>query len=226
MFTGLVETTGEVIHVAQQHAEKPRRLRLRSALPGQEIALGDSVAVDGCCLTVVQVTPCASSKPARHGSAETPSQAACELDFEAASETLARTSIGTLAVGHAVNLERSLRMGDRLGGHLVSGHVDAVCRITAVEQRHSALYLSVALPAELHRFVSARGSITLAGVSLTLTQVAQGTATVALIPHTLQRTTLKMRQVGEWLNVEVDMLARYVDTLLHAVPVPQLEATG
>jgi riboflavin synthase len=218
MFTGLVETTGEVIYVAQQHAEKPRRLRLRCALPSHETTVGDSVAVDGCCLTVVAVAPGAPSEPNQ--------QALSELEFEAAAETLARTSIGSLAVGHTVNLERSLRMGDRLGGHLVSGHIDAACRITAVEQRHSALYLSVALPPELRRFASARGSITLAGVSLTLTDVDGGVATVALIPHTLQMTTLKLRQVGDTLNVEMDMLARYVDTLLHKEPVPQLEATG
>ena len=191
MFTGLVETLGQVVAAT---GVSPRRLSIASDLPSAEVQLGDSIAVDGCCLTVVE-----------RGST---------LVFEAATETLQRTSLGTLAVGARVHLERAMRLSDRLGGHLVSGHIDGLGCLTGRQQRGSALYLTVSLPAPLLRLVAPQGSVTLAGVSLTVTAVMTGGFEVGLIPHTLQHTTLGALAVGQFVNVEADLLARYVARLL------------
>jgi riboflavin synthase len=157
--------------------------------------LGDSVAIDGCCLTVVEIEP-------------------GHLSFEAASETLARTSLGVLAVGDAVHLERALCFGDRLGGHLVSGHIDAVGHVKHREMRGSALYLTIEAPNEVARLTASRGSITIAGVSLTVTDVVGNAVSVGLIPHTLTHTTLGALAVGDAVNLEADLIARYVERLL------------
>jgi len=153
------------------------------------------VAIEGCCLTVV-------------------AQAASTLTFEAASETLKRTTLGELRVGAPVNLERALAVGGRLDGHLVMGHVDGVGVVRALRQEGSALYLTVAVSDEIIRLTAARGSTTLSGVSLTVTRVERDELTVALIPHTLAQTTLPLLKVGDRLNVEADVLARYVARLL------------
>ncbi len=206
MFTGLVETMAQVTAVEQAHHAAPRRLTLCSTLDVAAVSVGDSIAVDGCCLTVVEVVPKTS-----------------ELAFEAATETLRRTTLGAVKAGQKVNLERSLCFGDRLGGHLVAGHVDAVGQVQVFEQRDSALYLGIELPAELLRYVTPRGSVTLAGVSLTVTEVLGGTCYVALIPHTLQVTALQYLRLGDRINVEVDLLARYVESLLVAGHTPSTE---
>lgn len=194
MFTGLVETVGEV---TQAEGAAPLRLTVRAALPLTEIVLGESIAIDGCCLTVVQAS-------------------ADGLVFEAATETLQRTTLGKLRPGARVNLERALRFGDRLGGHLVAGHVDGVGTVHALEQIDSALYMSIAAPQDLAPLLAPRGSVTVAGVSLTVTAVRGAVFTVALIPHTLAVTTLKTFEVGDPVNLEADLLARYVERLLAA----------
>ena len=194
MFTGLVESIGSVVSSA---GSSPRRLEIDCDIPRNEVKLGDSIAVDGCCLTVVQVGD------GRYA-------------FEAATETLERTTIGTLKVGTRVNLERALQMGDRLGGHLVSGHIDGVGTVRVKEQRGSALYLGVECPSEVARITVPRGSITLAGVSLTVTDVQGNVAFVGLIPHTLAVTTLNNYEVGSPMNVEGDIIGRYVEKLLVA----------
>lgn len=191
MFTGLVEAVGQVLQI---QGDSPRRLTIRAPQLGcQDIPLGASIAIDGCCLTVVQ--------------ASTDS-----LTFEAATETLQRTTIGALEVGKSVNLEQALRVGDRLGGHLVAGHVDGVGVVRALDQRGSALYVGVQVPADILRLSAPRGSITLAGVSLTVTDVddRQSMVWVGLIPHTLEVTTLGQWQIGTAINVEADLVARYV----------------
>ena len=192
MFTGLVESVGIVRSAA---GDSPRRLEIECNIPPAEVQLGDSIAIDGCCLTVVEI-----------GQAS--------FCFEAATETLKRTTIGKLKVGTTVNLERALRMGDRLGGHLVSGHIDGVGTVRVVEQRGSALYIGVELPEEVARITVSQGSITYAGVSLTVTHMEGSVAFVGLIPHTLEVTTLADYKVGSPMNVEGDIIGRYVEKLL------------
>ena len=194
MFTGLVETVGEVV---QAQGSAPLRLTVRASFPVAEIVLGESIAIDGCCLTVVHASDAG-------------------LVFQAATETLQRTTLGHLRVGARVNLERALRFGDRLGGHLVAGHVDGVGTVHKLEQIDSALYMSIAAPPELAPLLAPRGSVTLAGVSLTVTAVQGAVFTVALIPHTLAVTTLQSFKVGDAVNLEADLLARYVERLLAA----------
>lgn len=192
MFTGLVESLGRVIGAT---GNSPRRLEVQCDIPPAEVQLGDSIAIDGCCLTVVAIG---------RGS----------YAFEAATETLERTTIGKLKVGDRVNLERALRMGDRLGGHLVAGHIDGVGTVKVREQRGSALYLGIELPEEVARITVPRGSVTYAGVSLTVTDVEDRVAFVGLIPHTLGVTTLNDYRVGDAMNVEGDLIGRYVEKLL------------
>ncbi len=192
MFTGLVETIGTVRTAS---GEQPRRLTIESSLPNADIVIGESIAIDGCCMTVVEIS-------------------AQGLAFEAATETLKRTTIGQLSAGDRVNLERSLAVGDRLGGHIVTGHVDCIGIVRAREQRDSALYLAIEVPPEVARLTAARGSTTLAGVSLTVTDVTDEIISVGLIPHTLSVTTLGERKLGDSINVEADLLARYVERLL------------
>lgn len=192
MFTGLVETTGQI---EETRGENPRWLLVKSSLSPEDVEIGESIAIDGCCLTVVEKS--------ERG-----------LAFEAATETLKRTTLGQLRVGNTVNLERSLRVGDRLGGHLVSGHVDAVGNVVAVTQDGGARYIEIQLPDDLAPFVAGRGSVTVAGVSLTITAVTDSSFTVGLIPHTLEVTTLDGLSSGTPVNVEVDMMARYVHRIL------------
>ena len=194
MFTGLVETTGRIQRIINGSL---RCLWISSSLDLKHVAIGDSIAIDGCCLTVVEVD-CAQKS----------------LAFHAATETLQRTTLGQLKLDDHVNLEAALRLGDRLGGHLVSGHIDGVGCVSVCQQRDSALYLGVDVPPEVASLSVARGSITLSGVSLTITDVQDNTIFVALIPHTLAATTLDKAVVGTRLNVEADMLGRYVAKLL------------
>ena len=187
MFTGLVEGLGTV--VASGHP------RLRITAPPSLLAgaaVGDSVAVDGCCLTIVDL-----------GSAW------WEADVSA--ETAARTTLGDLAEGRQVNLERPLRLADRLGGHLVQGHVDAVGEVL-----EPVPDLRVRLPGDLARYVVAKGSIAVDGVSLTVVDVAGDSFTVAVIPHTARATTLGAKTPGTRVNLEVDIVAKYVERLVAA----------
>ncbi len=194
MFTGLVETMGTLV---SSQGSDPRRLCIQTPFAQDGVHIGDSVALDGCCLTVVEID-------------------GDTLSFEAATETLKRTTLGQLQEGARVNLERPLRVGDRLGGHMVSGHVDGVARVSSVDDQSGARYVSVEVPKELAHFVASQGSITLAGVSLTVTQVEGRQVWVGLIPHTLEVTNLKTLQPGDPVNVEVDLVARYVYRLLAA----------
>ncbi|HYQ01677.1 MAG TPA: riboflavin synthase [Polyangiaceae bacterium] len=186
MFTGLVELKG---NLAQRVRRGPGyRLSIAGALG--TLTLGESISVSGACLTVV---------------------ASDDRSFEAdvSLETASKTTLGALAVGSAVNLERALKVGDRLGGHLVSGHVDAVAELVRVTPAGEAQRLTVGFPRELARFIAAKGSITLDGVSLTVNAVTDSTLEVMIIPHTLAVTTLGGLQIGASINLEVDTLARY-----------------
>jgi riboflavin synthase len=192
MFTGLIETVGKVSAVS---GTSPKRITIASSYDSEDVAIGASIAIDGCCLTVVE-------------------KGTKGLIFEAATETLKRTTIGSLKEGSRVNLERSLKLGDRLDGHLVLGHVDGLGRVTARQQEGSAWYLAIEAPEELAPLIAARGSVTVAGVSLTVTDVAGRVFRVGLIPHTWQVTTLADYAEGAPINLEADVMARYVQRLL------------
>jgi len=188
MFTGIVETKGRIEAAEPQGAER----RLRVAAPfARELTRGGSVAVDGVCLTMTD---------------------SGDGWFEAAlgGETVARTTLGSLRPGDEVNLERPLRAGDPLGGHLVQGHVDAVVRVTERRQDGPGARLRVSLPEELGPLVVAQGSVTLDGVSLTVALRDDDGFEVMLIPETLRVTTLGRRRAGDALNLEVDLIGRYV----------------
>jgi riboflavin synthase len=196
MFTGLVELLGVV---DSRQARPPGvRLVVRAGHVAEGARVGESVSVNGCCLTVVEA----------HGEL---------LSFDAGEETLARTNLGRLAAGSPVNLERSLRVGDRLGGHLVSGHIDAVGRL--VERQDNADWSTCwfSMPERLARQMASKGSIAVDGVSLTLVEVRADRFSVALIPHTLAATTLGRLAPGGEVNLETDLLAKYVESQLAGV---------
>lgn len=196
MFTGLVEHLGEVSAVRE---EPPgRRLVLKAGPVADGIALGASIAINGCCLTAVKI-------------------AGELLSFEAGPETLARTNLGKLQPGDRVNLERSLKAGDPLGGHYVTGHVDAVGRLDARIEDGPWATLWFAMPEALGRQMASKGSVAVDGVSLTLVDVERERFSVALIPHTLSMTTLGKLRVGDPVNLETDLLAKYVEKQLHGV---------
>lgn len=193
MFTGLVEAMGEV--VAVQARPPGVRLVLRSAEIARDATLGDSISVNGCCLTVVE-----------HSSEA--------LSFDAGEETLSRTNLGDLDQGSSVNLERSLQLGERLGGHLVTGHIDAVGRLDERQDDKDWSKFWFRVPKQLTRQMASKGSVAVDGISLTLVDVEDERFSVALIPHTLRVTTLGQLQVGGEVNVETDLLAKYVERQL------------
>lgn len=191
MFTGLVQTTARVDAVAPSGADA--RIRLEVVLDG--VAVGESISVSGVCLTVTDFD-------------------ARGFGADVSAETLAVTTLGGLAAGSRVNIERASRLGDRMGGHVVQGHVDGVARVTIVEAVGEARRMAVAVPPVLERYVASKGSVALDGVSLTvnaLVVTSAGTGfEVMLVPHTLAVTTLGERRAGDLMNIEVDVLARYV----------------
>ena len=208
MFTGIVEELGRVVRL--ETVEDSARLTVEAPTVTQDVSLGDSVSVNGCCLTVT----------ALHGSTFT-------ADLMA--ETLTRTTLGSQAPGDPVNLERALRASDRLGGHIVQGHVDATAEVLDHHRGEHWDLLRIGLPQEIARYVAVKGSVALDGVSLTVVDVvdasdvapvpgAGASLSVGLIPETLRRTTLGSRRPGERVNLEVDVLAKYAERLLGARP--------
>ena len=195
MFTGLVEERGRVVEVEDRPGV--RRLRIAADVVGRELSVGESVAVNGCCLTV---------------SAHAPEH----FEFEAVPETLARTTLGRLGAGDAVNLERALRLDQRLGGHLVQGHVDGVGQVVALAAEGAGLRMSLEIPVSLRRFVAEKGSIAVDGISLTVAGCTAVGCEIALIPHTLAHTVAGDYAPGDHVNLEVDLLARYLARLLDA----------
>jgi riboflavin synthase len=189
MFTGLVEALGTLTHAAPDGAGG-KHLSLTAPF-ASELVLGESVAVNGACLTVVECT-------------------AESFRVQAGPETLARTNLGALHTGDAVNLERSLRLGDRLGGHVVTGHIDGLGRIAERIPQGEWETVWFALPPELAAQLVSKGSVAVDGVSLTLVDVADDCFSVALIPHTLAVTTLGRKRVGDPVNIETDLFGKYV----------------
>jgi riboflavin synthase len=195
MFTGIVEGTGTVAALAVAAGGGGARLEVEAPFLAGELRLGESVAVNGCCLTVAEPTP-----------------AGFAADLVA--ETLRRTALGGLAAGDAVNLERPMALGGRLGGHLVQGHVDGVARVLERTPVGDGEEVRVELPPDLERYVVEKGSIAVDGVSLTVAGVGPGWFAVALVPHTLEVTTLGRRRPGDPVQLEVDVVAKYVERLV------------
>jgi riboflavin synthase len=189
MFTGIVEELGTV--VSRQGA----KLRIGASLVLEDAKQGDSIAVNGCCLTATAVT-------------------ANGFETEAMNQTLTVTALGAIDEGNRVNLELAMKAGDRLGGHIVQGHVDGVGSVLSVEDDGFARRIRVELPPELLRYVVDKGSITLSGVSLTVADLGESWAEVSLIPETLERTNLADLAPGDRLNVECDVIAKYVERLM------------
>ena len=204
MFTGIVEELGEVTAVEQ--LAEASRFRLRGPVVTEGAKHGDSIAVNGVCLTVVET-------------------ADGEFTADVMQETLNRSSLGALTAGSRVNLERPMALGGRLGGHLVQGHVDGTGEILSRTPSEHWEIVKIALPGNLARYVVEKGSITVDGVSLTVVEAAADWFTISLIPTTLARTTLGIKQPGDPVNLEVDVLAKYVERLLAAGVAP-LTAKG
>ncbi len=209
MFTGIVEELGTVESIASSPDGARIRIGAHTVLEGA--GLGDSTAVNGCCLTIVALDP-----------ADPPTW----WEADVSDETLARTNVGKLQPGDPVNLERPVRLMDRLGGHLVQGHVDDVGEVV-----RAVPDLAVRVPAHLLRYIIEKGSITVDGVSLTVVEPRSDGFTVAVIPHTCEVTTLGTRRPGDLVNLEVDLIAKYTERLLThdadpgaALDIPALEA--
>ncbi len=194
MFTGLVESIGKVASL--QAEGEGRRLVIEATIFGNDITLGESIAINGVCLTVVEKT-------------------LGRADFQLAPETLRKSNLGNLTIGSLVNLERAMRLGDRLGGHWVQGHVDGMGSLLKREKDGDWEKFIFQMPATLSRYLVAKGSITINGVSLTVVDVSTDIFSVALIPHTLANTNLEVLRDGDPVNLEVDILAKYVERLKH-----------
>jgi riboflavin synthase len=198
LFTGIITDIGEVLAVTPR-AEGLRRLTMGCGYDRASIELGASIACAGICLTVVE----AGDRDGRAWFA-----------VDAAAETLALTTAGSWREGTQINLERALRIGDELGGHLVSGHVDGIAQVLAREDLSDMVRLTLAAPAALARFIAPKGSVALDGTALTVNEVDANRFGVLIIPHTLQVTTLGGNRQGDALNLEVDLMARYVARLM------------
>jgi riboflavin synthase len=198
MFTGLVEAVGTVISL--ENLGEQARLRLDIPFAA-DLHLGDSVAINGCCLTVADLSS--------DGTA-----------FDLLAQTLRVTSLGELAAGSKVNLERAMMLGDRFGGHFVQGHVDATGRITRLETNGQDHILGVSLPPAIHRLCVDKGSLSVDGISLTIAELTAEEAVFWITPHTWEHTHLHIAKLGQTVNLEADMLAKHVDKLL-AVRLPQ-----
>ena len=196
MFSGIIETTGTITKVSP--LAEGVRLSLRTNLPTQEISLGESICTNGACLTVTAIE-------------------ADQLSFDVSAESLRRTTLGALQVGDGVNLERSLRLEDRLSGHLVWGHVDGVGQVTSIQPEGDSFLYTFAIPAELSRYLVEKGSVAVDGISLTVFDCQPTAFTCAIIPHTHTVTTLHQRQPGDRVNIEGDMQGKYIEKFVQDV---------
>ncbi|MGA0003421.1 MAG: riboflavin synthase [Candidatus Nanopelagicales bacterium] len=196
MFTGIVEELGRVAAI-QALPDNAIRITIEGPTVLSDANLGDSICVNGVCLTVAE-------------------QSGDQFTADVMSETINRTTIGDLLAGSQVNLERPVTLATRLGGHLVQGHVDAVGTVSAREHSENWDVVTITPPKELLKYVVEKGSITIDGTSLTVSAVTDSTFSVSLIPATLEKTTLGIRQIGDRVNLEVDVLAKYVEKLVAA----------
>ena len=193
MFTGIIEDKGKVLRVEYRGQEKRLSIGLPSYLT--ELQVGDSINISGVCLTVIQ-------KKER------------EVDLDLSQETLQKTILGELKEGDLVNLERALKLTDRLGGHIVTGHVDGIWVVIGKSKERDFVKLRIKIPESVSKYVVAKGSIAIDGISLTVNECRAGEIEMTLIPYTLEKTTLMNKKVGNRVNVEVDILGKYVEKLL------------
>jgi riboflavin synthase len=200
MFTGLVEETGVVEELIAR--DTGTRLKIQAKVSASDIAIGDSLAVNGACLTVVQIHPVADSSSKI-------------LHFDILDETMHRTNFHTFCPGTKVNLERSMLVGARFGGHFVTGHIDEIARVETIEKRGESHYLEIhPIHAESLRYVVEKGSIALNGISLTVAGVTSSTFHVWIIPHTFELTNIQDLIPGALVNLEFDMIAKYIEKML------------
>ncbi|MBM3235050.1 riboflavin synthase [Candidatus Poribacteria bacterium] len=200
MFTGIVEEMGTIIQITRSSHSGQIVIGAQKIL--EDCKIGDSIAVSGACLTVIEANP-------------------NSFIADVSPETLRRTNLGELKRGDKVNLERSLRLQDRLGGHLVLGHVDEVGVISRLQSEDSATLMQVTVSSEAMRYIVFKGSVCVDGVSLTVAHLSANAFEVSLIPYTKQITTMGMKKVNDKVNIEVDILSRYVERLLSQKPKPE-----
>lgn len=194
MFTGIIAALGKVTTLQPKGGDLSLLIDA-GKLDCNDVKLGDSIAINGVCLTVV-------------------SMQGKQLAFDVSQETIARSSLAGLTTGSQVNLEKALAVGDRLGGHFVSGHVDGLGQVSSIKEVARSWQMAIAVPAELQRYIAEKGSICIDGASLTVNKVTPSGFEVNIIPHTLQETIIKGYQVGSKVNLEVDLIARYLERLL------------
>jgi riboflavin synthase len=190
MFSGIIETTGTITAVEKTNAGA--QLTLTTTLSLAEVGLGESICINGTCLTVTEI-------------------GATTLSFDVSAESLRRTNLGNLTVGDHVNVERSLRMSDRLSGHVVSGHVDGVGQVDSIVPEGDSFLYTFAIPSELSRYLVEKGSVAVDGISLTVFHCTPTRFSCAIIPHTYHVTTLHRRKPGDHVNIEVDMQGKYIE---------------
>ncbi|MBJ6724214.1 riboflavin synthase [Geomesophilobacter sediminis] len=193
MFTGLIETVGEIVSLERRGASGS--LTVRAALPAAEIKLGDSIAINGACLTVVRL-------------------GGGTFTFDVSPETIDRTAFRNLKAGSPVNMERALKLSDRLDGHLVSGHVDCIATIVERREVSGNIVFTFRFPREFGKYIAAKGSIAIDGISLTVNTVEADCFTVNIIPHTAEKTNLVGKRAGDEVNIETDLICRYLERLL------------
>lgn len=200
MFTGLVEDVGRIERL-DRRSDALVLVIASDVMADDELKLGDSIAVDGVCLTVTEFSP-------------------GHFQVLAGPETLAKTTLGQFRVGLKVNLQRALRASDRLGGHIMQGHVDGIATVQSRIDKGANLEYSFEPPRELMKYIIAKGSIAIDGISLTVNQVSGTSFSIALIPHTVNKTSLGAKSVGQKVNLEVDMIGKYVESLLEGFQSP------
>ena len=197
MFTGIIQNTGKVVSMKSsggQTAVKIRFVKKENKIP----KLGESIAVNGVCLTVRKTD-------------------GKKFEADVVRETLAATNLSKLKAGSSVNLERSLKLGDELSGHFVTGHVDNCARILKIARSGKNISISISAPEKVRPYLAPKGSITVDGISLTVQMVEAGSFRVAIVPHTLKHTTLPLKKAGDWVNLEVDLIARYMKVLSEVI---------
>lgn len=194
MFTGIVEELGEVNSI--QRGSQSVVLEIKATEVLSDVQVGDSIATNGVCLTVTSFSE-------------------DRFTVDVMPETMRKSSLGELKIGDIVNLERALRLQDRLGGHLVSGHIDSIGTIKKKEREDNAVLITISLPQELKRLLVPKGSIAIDGISLTIAELTDNAFTVSLIPHTAEVTTLGVKGVGDIVNLEADLIGKYVERMLN-----------